>query len=76
VELWAGCLAGALPEAEFVSLLGDAGFADASVEVTRLYTAADAADALAQAGLDPERADEVDGALASAFVRATKPAQA
>jgi ubiquinone/menaquinone biosynthesis C-methylase UbiE len=76
MELWAGCIAGALSEAEFVRLLGEAGFADARVEVTRGYTAADAADALAQAGLDPARVDEVDGALASAFVRATKPADA
>ena len=74
MELWAGCIAGALPEAEFVRLLDAAGFADATIEVTRLYTAADAAQALAQAGLDPARAEEVDGALASAFVRATKPA--
>jgi arsenite methyltransferase len=73
MELWAGCIAGALPEAEFVQLLGEAGFADASVEVTRLYSADDAALALAQAGLDPTRAAQVDGALASAFVRATKP---
>ena len=76
MELWAGCLAGALPEDEFIRLLGEVGFADARVEVTRIYTAADAADALAQAGLDPARAEEVDGALASAFVRATKPLEA
>jgi ubiquinone/menaquinone biosynthesis C-methylase UbiE len=76
MELWAGCIAGALSEAEFLRLLAEAGFDQASVEVTRLYTAADAAEALAQAGVDPARADEVDGALASAFVRATKPAEA
>ena len=76
MELWAGCVAGALSEDEFVRLLGEAGFSDARVEVTRAYSVADAADALAQAGLDPARAEEVDGALASAFVRATKPADA
>jgi ubiquinone/menaquinone biosynthesis C-methylase UbiE len=76
MELWAGCIAGALSEAEFLGLLSEAGFADASIEVTRRYTADEAADALAQAGLDPARAKEVDGALASAFVRATKPAGA
>jgi arsenite methyltransferase len=73
MELWAGCIAGALGEAEFLRLLDEAGFADAGVEVTRSYSAADAEAALAQAGLDPARAGEVDGALASAFVRATKP---
>jgi arsenite methyltransferase len=74
MELWAGCVAGALSQEEFGTLLTDAGFVDASVEVTRLYTVEDAADALADAGLDPHRAGEIDGALASAFVRATKPA--
>jgi SAM-dependent methyltransferase len=75
MELWAGCLAGALSRQDFLTLLAAAGFVDAAVEITRLYTATDAADALAQAGLDPARAAEVDGALASAFVRATKPEQ-
>ena len=73
MELWAGCLAGALVDTEFVRLLEDAGFTQTGVEVTRRYTAEDAADALAQAGLDPTQADAVDGALASAFVRAVKP---
>jgi SAM-dependent methyltransferase len=73
MELWAGCIAGALAEDDFLALLGSAGFVDASVEPTRVYTADDARDALAQAGLDPQRAEEVDGALASAFVRARKP---
>ncbi len=70
MELWAGCVAGALSEADFLGLLGEAGFVDASVEVTRVYPAEDAAAALEPTGLDPR---EVDGALASAFVRATKP---
>jgi SAM-dependent methyltransferase len=72
MELWAGCIAGALGEDEFLALLAEAGFTEASVEVTRAYTVADAAEALAQAGLDRARADEMDGALASAFVRARK----
>jgi SAM-dependent methyltransferase len=76
MELWAGCVAGALSRDDFLTLLAAAGFSDASVEVTRLYTAQDAADALGQAGLDPNRAAEFDGALASAFVRATKPVAA
>lgn len=75
MELWAGCVAGALSEAEFLRLLAEAGFEQASVEVTRSFSAQDAVDALAQAGLDPARADEVDGALASAFIRATKPTE-
>jgi SAM-dependent methyltransferase len=73
MELWAGCIAGALDEAEFLRLLDEAGFVDASIEPTRVYTAEDARDALGQAGVDPASASEVDGALASAFVRARRP---
>lgn len=73
MELWAGCIAGALPEQRFLELLREAGFVEAHVQVTREYTAEDAADALSAAGLDPDRAADVDGALASAFIRATKP---
>lgn len=73
MELWAGCIAGALPQEEFLGLLAGAGFVDASVEPTRRYTVDDARDALAQAGLDPDLAVDVDGALASAFIRARKP---
>jgi arsenite methyltransferase len=34
-EAWAGCLAGALPEAEYLERLADAGFERAGVEITR-----------------------------------------
>ena len=34
-EAWAGCLAGALPEAEYLQRLAEAGFERAGVEVTR-----------------------------------------
>jgi len=70
MEAWVGCLAGALEVDAYTALLGDAGFEDMSVEITRRYTAA-------EAGLEPsalpEGWQEVDGTLASAFVRATKP---
>jgi arsenite methyltransferase len=73
MELWAGCIAGALEEGEFLDLLAGAGFVDASIEPTREYTVDDARDALGQAGLDPSSADQLDGALASAFIRARRP---
>jgi arsenite methyltransferase len=77
VELWIGCVAGALSEGEFLELLGEAGFEDASVEFTRTYTAADAGAFLASSGLDAARiAREVDGRVGAAFVRATKPGNA
>jgi arsenite methyltransferase len=76
MELWAGCIAGALEERRFVDLLGEAGFVEAAIEPTRVYTVEEAAGALAGAGMDPARAVEVEGALASAFVRARRPGAA
>src|SRR5687767_9181008 len=43
MELWSGCVAGALDEREFIALLEDVGFENASIEPTRVYTAEDAA---------------------------------
>jgi SAM-dependent methyltransferase len=57
MELWAGCIAGALEEDAYTSLLGQAGFEQVGVEVTRVY----------------EQHQTADGRLVSAFVRATKP---
>ncbi len=75
VELWIGCVAGALEESEYRAKLASAGFTEIDVEPTRVYTVADAADLLAQASLDPEKiAPYVDGKFASAFIRARKPA--
>src|SRR5713101_223664 len=75
VELWVGCVAGALEESEYRAKLASAGFTEIDVEPTRVYTVADAADLLAQASLDPEKiAPYVDGKFASAFIRARKPA--
>ncbi len=74
MELWVGCVAGALGEQQFLDLLREVGFTDASIEPTRVYSAADARAFLASAGLDSDGvADEIDGKFASAFVRATKP---
>lgn len=74
MELWVGCVAGALEEQQFLDLLHEVGFDDASIEATRIYTAADAREFLISMGLDAERiAAEVDGKFASAFVRASKP---
>lgn len=74
VELWIGCLAGALDEHEYLRLLGAAGFVDVSIEPTRVYSARDAAAFFASQGLDVETiAAQVDGKFYSGFVRATKP---
>ncbi|GAB3046545.1 arsenite methyltransferase [Intrasporangium mesophilum] len=81
MALWTGCISGSLRDTEFVDKLQAAGFTDASVEVTRRYDRSELegmADELDEAQLPPgmSRADAVealDGAFASAFVRATKP---
>jgi SAM-dependent methyltransferase len=74
MELWIGCVAGALEEMEYRDLLADAGFRRIDVEPTRVYKAEDAAAFLAGSGLDPETfATQIDGKFMSAFVRATKP---
>ena len=75
VELWVGCVAGALEEEEYLGLLRDAGFSDVEIEPTRIYRVADAADFLEEAGLDPAvMAPMVDEKFMAAFVRARKPA--
>jgi arsenite methyltransferase len=75
VELWVGCVAGALHEDEYTRLLADAGFEGIGIEPTRIYQLDDAKAFLADAGIDSETIPkEVDGAFMSGFVRATKPA--
>jgi len=76
VELWIGCLAGALEEKEFEAKLRSAGFTDVEIVPTRIYRTEDARDFLAEAGLDVSIAAQADGKFMSAFVRATKPAAA
>ena len=75
VELWIGCLAGAMEEKEFEARLEKAGFTDVSITPTRIYTIDDARDFLSAAGIDADAmAPQVDGKFMSAFVRAVKPA--
>src|SRR5215471_751711 len=75
VELWAGCIAGALEDSEYETKLTQAGFVDVAIEPTRIYAAADVKGLLATIGPDAEQiAAMVDGKFASAFIRARKPA--
>ena len=74
MELWVGCVAGALEEAEYTSRLQAAGFSDVDVEPWRIYKIDDARAFLAESGVDVDRiAPQVEGRFASAFVRARKP---
>jgi arsenite methyltransferase len=75
MELWIGCVAGALEEQEFLALLREVGFDNPSIEPTRVYSAEDATALVAGTGLNAESVSrEIDGRFMSAFVRATKPA--
>jgi arsenite methyltransferase len=77
MELWIGCVAGALTDTEYLAKLAAAGFENAAIEVTRVYTVDDAKEFLAGQGEDLARlAQEVDGKFVSGFVRANKPAGA
>ena len=75
VELWVGCIAGALHEDEYKQFLADAGFTNVDIEPTRIYRLDDAKAFLADAGIGFDTIPkEVDGAFMSGFVRAAKPA--
>ena len=75
MELWVGCIAGALQETEYVEKLNAAGFGSIEVEPTRVYQVEEAREFLEAAGFDAEKVGPlVKDKFMSAFVRATKPA--
>jgi arsenite methyltransferase len=74
VELWIGCVAGALEESDYRAKLQRVGFETVDVEPTRVYQAEDARRFFATSGLDPEViAPAIEGKFISAFIRARKP---
>jgi SAM-dependent methyltransferase len=77
MELWIGCVAGALSDRDYLAKLATAGFEDAAIEVTRVYGVDDAEEFLSTQGADLQQlAKEVDGKFVSGFVRAVKPSDA
>lgn len=77
MELWVGCVAGALSEDDYREKLQAAGFEAIEIEPTRIYNIEDAREFLGAAGLDVSTiASQVEGKFISAFVRARKPAGA
>lgn len=77
MELWVGCVAGALSDAEYREKLAAAGFESIDIEATRVYNIDDAREFLGAAGIDADTiAPKVQDKFISAFVRATKPASA
>jgi arsenite methyltransferase len=74
VELWVGCVAGALEEDEYRKKLAAAGFEQIEIEPTRVYSVEDARQFLETNGIDVQAiARHVEGKFASAFIRARKP---
>src|SRR5258707_11637424 len=74
MELWVGCIAGALGADEFREKLSAAGFGDVDVEPWRVYRVDDAREFLTCSGVDVDAmAPQVEGKFASAFIRAMKP---
>jgi SAM-dependent methyltransferase len=74
MELWVGCMAGALQESEYCQKLTAAGFQSISVEPTRVYRADEACEFLVAAGLDPAVVGpKIEDKFMSAFIRAKKP---
>jgi arsenite methyltransferase len=77
LELWAGCVAGALSEEDYLEKLAKAGFDNIDIEATRVYNIDDARAFLSNSGLDvDDLAKQVEGKFISAFIRANKPAAA
>jgi ubiquinone/menaquinone biosynthesis C-methylase UbiE len=77
MELWVGCVAGALSDRDYRQKLAAAGFEAIDIEATRVYNVDDAREFLSAAGLDATAiAPEVQDKFISAFVRARKPGKA
>jgi arsenite methyltransferase len=77
MELWVGCVAGALSDTEYQQKLAAAGFESIDIEATRVYKIEDAREFLKAAGIDADSvAPKVQDKFISAFVRAKKPSKA
>ena len=77
MELWVGCIAGALGDEEYAAKLTAAGFADVEVDPWRIYRVDEARTFLEGSGLNIDQlAPAVEGRFASAFIRARKPSAA
>jgi len=75
MEMWVGCIAGALKDSEYISKLARAGFDDIDIEPTRVYSIEDARQFLTGEGIDVDAAaPQVENKFMSAFIRAVKPA--
>jgi SAM-dependent methyltransferase len=75
MELWVGCIAGALRDTDYAAKLARAGFDSIGIEPTRVYSIDDARRFLSGEGIDVDAiAPRIEGKFISAFIRAVKPA--
>jgi SAM-dependent methyltransferase len=75
MELWVGCIAGAMQDTEYKDKLTKAGFAAIDIEPTRIYNVEDARQFLTGQGVDVDAiAPVVADKFMGAFIRAIKPA--
>jgi SAM-dependent methyltransferase len=76
MEMWVGCIAGALHDHEYISKLADAGFDGIDIEPTRVYSIEDARRFLTGEGIDADAiAPQVENKFMGAFIRAFKPSR-
>ena len=76
MELYVGCVAGALEQSEYIAKLQSAGFVEASIEPTRRYEFSKLEGSWAPKGLlgmTQEEKESLDGKIFSGFIRAVKP---
>jgi arsenite methyltransferase len=77
MEMWVGCIAGALHDHEYTGKLAKAGFDAIEIEPTRVYSIEDARQFLTGEGIDVDAiAPQVENKFMSAFIRAVKPSKA
>jgi arsenite methyltransferase len=74
MEMWVGCIAGALHDHEYIGKLAEAGFDGINIEPTRVYSIEDARQFLTGEGIHVDAiALQVENKFMSAFIRASKP---
>jgi arsenite methyltransferase len=74
MEMWVGCIAGALQDFQYIDKLAKAGFDGIDIEPTRVYSIEDARQFLTAEGIDVDAiAPQVENKFMSAFIRAAKP---
>lgn len=69
---WAGCISGAMSDAEYHTKLRKVGFEEIDIEITRTYDFSEMPNEI-YSDLTTEEQAKLEGSIASAFIRARKP---